>query len=99
MIPRPYLIWTSFPFDRVKEIHLGGHHEETDQAGAPLLIDDHGSPVAEAVWTLYQHVVGRAGPIPTLIEWDNDIPDWPILRDQALAAENVLAAASRASAA
>ena len=88
-----------FPLDRVKEIHLGGHHEDIDDAGAPLLIDDHGSPVAEAVWTLYQHVVDRTGPIPTLIEWDNDIPDWPTLRDQALAAENILAAASRASAA
>ena len=88
-----------FPLDRVKEIHLGGHHEDIDDAGAPLLIDDHGSPVADAVWTLYQHVVDRTGPIPTLIEWDNDIPDWPTLRDQALAAENILAAASRASAA
>ncbi len=88
-----------FPLDRVKEIHLGGHHEDIDDAGAPLLIDDHGSPVAEAVWTLYQHVVDRTGPIPTLIEWDNDIPDWPTLRDQALAAENILAAASHASAA
>ena len=88
-----------FPLDRVKEIHLGGHHEDIDDAGAPLLIDDHGSPVAEAVWILYQHVVDRTGPIPTLIEWDNDIPDWPTLRDQALAAENILAAASHASAA
>jgi uncharacterized protein len=88
-----------FPFDRVKEIHLGGHQQETDQAGAALLVDDHGSPVADAVWTLYEHVVGRAGPIPTLIEWDNDIPDWPTLREQALAAENILAASSRASAA
>ena len=42
-----------FPLDRVKEIHLGGHHEDIDDAGAPLLIDDHGSPVADAVWTLY----------------------------------------------
>ena len=95
--PLAYL--EEFPLDRVKEIHLGGHHEDIDDAGAPLLIDDHGSPVADAVWTLYQHVVDRTGPIPTLIEWDNDIPDWPTLCDQALAAENILAAASRASAA
>ena len=95
--PLAYL--EKFPLDRVNEIHLGGHHEDIDDAGAPLLIDDHGSPVAEAVWTLYQHVVDRTGPIPTLIEWDNDIPDWPTLRNQALAAENILAAASRASAA
>jgi len=95
--PLSYL--ESFPFDRVKEIHLGGHHEETDEAGAALLIDDHGSQVADAVWTLYEHVVSRAGPIPTLIEWDNDVPDWPILREQALSADNILAAASHASAA
>ncbi len=95
--PLSYL--DAFPLDRVKEIHLGGHHEETNTVDAPLLIDDHGSPVAEAVWTLYEHVVGRAGPVPTLIEWDNDIPDWPILRAQALAAETTLAAAVRASAA
>ncbi|MGO9697826.1 MAG: DUF692 domain-containing protein [Xanthobacteraceae bacterium] len=95
--PLSYL--ESFPFNQVKEIHLGGHQEETDQGGAVLLIDDHGSPVADAVWTLYQHVVGRTGPIPTLIEWDNDVPDWPILRDQALVAANILIATSRASAA
>ncbi len=95
--PLAYL--EKFPLDRVNEIHLGGHHEDIDDAGAPLLIDDHGSPVAEAVWTLYQHVVDRTGPIPTLIEWDNDIPDWPTLRDQATAAENILAAASCPSAA
>jgi uncharacterized protein len=88
-----------FPFDRVKEIHLGGHHEDTDGAGAPLLIDAHGSPVADAVWALYAHVIARAGPLPTLIEWDNDVPDWPTLRREALAARNILAAASCASAA
>jgi len=63
-------IWTRFPLDRVKEVHLGGHDEETDDIGAPLLIDTHGSPIAEAVWTLYAHVIARTGPIPTLIEWD-----------------------------
>jgi uncharacterized protein len=89
----------SFPPGRVKEIHLGGHHEQTDDAGGPLLIDAHGSPVADAVWTLYAHVIARAGPIPTLIEWDNDVPDWPTLCGQALAAQNILASASCASAA
>ena len=95
--PLSYL--NSFPLDRVKEIHLGGHHEEIDNTGAPLLIDAHGTPVADAVWTLYAHVITRAGPRPTLIEWDNDVPDWPTLRDQALKAETMLTAASQASAA
>jgi hypothetical protein len=95
--PLSYL--DSFPLDRVKEIHLGGHDEETDDAGAPLLIDTHGTPVAEAVWALYAHVIGRAGPIATLIEWDNDVPDWPTLRAEAVAAQDILSSASRASAA
>ena len=69
---QPLAYLDSFPLDRVKEIHLGGHHEEADDAGAPLLIDTHGSPVADAVWTLYAHVIARTGPIATLIEWDND---------------------------
>jgi uncharacterized protein (UPF0276 family) len=95
--PLPYL--DSFPLDRVKEIHLGGHDEETDEIGAPLLIDTHGSPISAEVWALYKHVIARAGMIPTLIEWDNDIPDWPTLRAEAAAAQDVLSAVSRPSAA
>jgi len=95
--PLAYL--DAFPLDRVKEIHLGGHQEDTDDGGATLLIDAHGTPVADAVWTLYDHVVAGTGPIPTLIEWDNDAPDWPTLRDQALTAQAILTAAARASAA
>jgi uncharacterized protein len=88
-----------FPLDRVQEIHLGGHHAEADDVGAALLIDSHGSPVAEAVWSLYAQVIGRIGPIATLIEWDNDVPDWPTLRAQAVAAQSILARAARQSAA
>jgi uncharacterized protein len=95
--PLSYL--DSFPLDRVKEVHLGGHDEETDDIGAPLLIDTHGSPIAEAVWTLYAHVIARTGPIPTLIEWDNNVPDWQTLRAEAVAAQDILSGASRASAA
>jgi len=43
-----------------------------DDAGAPLLIDTHASSVADAVWTLYAHLIARTGPIPTLIEWDSN---------------------------
>jgi len=95
--PLSYL--DSFPLDRVKEVHLGGHDEETDDIGAPLLIDTHGSPIAEAVWTLYAHVIARTGPIPTLIEWDNNVPDWHTRRAEAVAAQDILSGASRASAA
>ena len=96
---QPLAYLDSFPFDRVKEIHLGGHDEEVDDVGAPLLIDTHGSPIAEGVWTLYAHVIARAGALPTLIEWDNDVPDWPTLLAEAVVAQNILCDASRASAA
>ena len=95
--PLSYL--DSFPLDRVKEIHLGGHSEETDDTGAPLLIDTHGTPITGAVWTLYAHVIARNRPIATLIEWDNDVPDWPALRAEAERAQEILIGASRASAA
>jgi uncharacterized protein (UPF0276 family) len=95
---RPFAYLDSFPLDRVKEIHLGGHHEETDDAGAPLLIDSHGSPIAEAVWSLYAHVIACTGPISTLIEWDNDVPEWTTLRAEAIAAQAILSSAARASA-
>jgi uncharacterized protein len=95
--PLSYL--DSFPFDRVKEIHLGGHDEEVDDAGAPLLIDSHGSPVAKAVWALYAQVIARTGALPTSIEWDNNVPDWRTLCAEAIAVQDILADASRASAA
>jgi uncharacterized protein len=89
----------AFPLARVKEIHLGGHHVDADGAGAPLLIDAHGAPIVLAVWALYARVIAHTGPIATLIEWDNDVPDWSILRAEADAADRILAAAARASAA
>jgi len=95
----PLLYLEAFPLDRVREVHLGGHNEELDDAGGPLLIDTHASSVADAVWTLYAHLIARTGPIPTLIEWDNNLPDWPTLRAQAIAAQNILADAAHSSAA
>ena len=88
-----------FPLERVREIHLGGHDEQQDDTGAPLLIDAHGSPVVEPVWALYEHVIARAGRIATLIEWDNDVPDWPALRAEAERAQAVLVRAACAVAA
>jgi uncharacterized protein (UPF0276 family) len=86
----------AFPLARVKEIHLGGHDEQKDDAGTPLLIDDHGSPVADPVWALYETVIARTGPLPTLIEWDNDVPAWPVLAAEARAASVILQRAARA---
>src|SRR5208282_62266 len=95
----PLLYLEAFPLDRVREVHLGGHNEELDDAGGPLLIDTHASSVADAVWTLYAYLIAGTGPIPTLIEWDNNLPDWPTLRAQAIAAQNILADAAHSSAA
>jgi uncharacterized protein (UPF0276 family) len=79
-----------FPLERVGEIHLAGHAEQSDDEGDLLLIDSHDGPVANAVWKLYEIVVGRAGPVPTLIEWDSEIPDWPVLKAEAAAAQTIL---------
>ncbi len=77
----------AFPLDLVGEIHLAGHFETTDGQGSLLCIDAHGSPVIEDVFALFDSVIARVGPLPTLIEWDNDVPDWPVLRAEALAAQ------------
>ncbi|AZQ66240.1 DUF692 domain-containing protein [Silicimonas algicola] len=83
----------SFALDLVGEIHLGGHAEDADDHGAPLLIDSHGHPVADPVWDLYSRVIARCGARPTLIEWDNDVPDWDILAAEADRAAMILAGA------
>lgn len=85
--PRAYL--RDFPMQAVGEIHLGGHDTEEMPSG-PLLIDSHGAPVADPVWTLFAEVIDRIGPMPTLIEWDNDLPDWPVLAAEAARAEAIL---------
>ena len=73
----------TFPLTHVGEIHLGGHDEEEDDYGAPLLIDSHGREVADPVWELYAHTIASVGVRPTLIEWDNDVPTWSVLRAEA----------------
>lgn len=83
----------AFPIEHVGEIHLGGHASDTDDAGELLLIDAHGSPVADPVWELYRRALSRSGRKPTLIEWDNDVPAWPILEGQARRAQQLLAEA------
>jgi len=85
---REYL--ADFPLARVGEIHLAGHAEQADDEGGLLLIDSHDGPVADAVWKLFEIVIGQCGPIPTLVEWDSNIPDWPILKAEAAAARAIL---------
>lgn len=79
-----------FPLDLVGEIHLGGHHADTDDHGAALLIDSHSAPVVDPVWALYEEVLRRGGRRPTLIEWDNEVPDWPELVAEAARAAEVM---------
>jgi uncharacterized protein (UPF0276 family) len=79
-----------FPLAEVGEIHLAGHDAQSDEADGPLLIDSHGSPVADPVWALYAQVLERTGPVASLIEWDNDVPDWPTLAAEAARAQSML---------
>ena len=81
---------TNFPFEHVGEIHLAGHASQADDEGDLLLIDSHDGPVADAVWKLFEIVIVQCGPIPTLVEWDSAIPDWPILKAEAAAAQVIL---------
>jgi uncharacterized protein len=76
----------TLPAELIGEIHLAGHHaaEEVD-----ILIDDHGSRVAEPVWYLYTEVLRRLGPVPALIEWDTKLPALEVLLDEARHAQEL----------
>lgn len=87
----------AFPIARAEEIHVAGFAEDVDDDGARLLIDAHCAPVSDPVWRLFERALSRRGPIPTLVEWDNDIPSWPILRAQARRADTMLMDAARHS--
>ncbi len=75
----------------VGEMHVAGHCHVQDAQG-DVVIDDHGSRVCAAVWQLYQHAVARLGPVPTLVEWDTDIPELAVLLGEADLARQILAA-------
>lgn len=88
--PRRYI--DAYPTEKVGEIHLGGHDHDSDDTGAPLLIDSHGREVADPVWALLDYALAQTGPQPVLIEWDNDVPDWPVLASEAARATAALTA-------
>ena len=79
----------AIPADAVGEIHLAGHAPDP-ALGEALLIDSHGAPVAEAVWRLYERLIARIGPRPTLIERDDDIPAFDVLMQERDRAQAVL---------
>ncbi|MBM3564198.1 MAG: DUF692 domain-containing protein [Alphaproteobacteria bacterium] len=87
----------AFPMSYVEEIHLAGYAEDADEIGDLLLIDAHCAPVQQGVWRLYDRALTRRGPVATLIEWDNDIPPWPLLLEQATHAEQFLKSRRRAA--
>jgi uncharacterized protein (UPF0276 family) len=72
----------------VGELHLAGHRHVSDAHG-DIVIDDHGSRVCDVVWRLYRHAVQRYGDVPTLIEWDTDVPALQVLLDEAARARAI----------
>jgi len=76
-----------YPMDLVQEIHLGGHATDRDDENRPLLIDAHDREVCDDVWGLYKLVLAKTGPIASLIEWDNEVPHWPVLAAEAARAD------------
>jgi uncharacterized protein len=74
------------PADRVVQIHLAGH---TDKG--KYLLDTHSDHVCDAVWKLYERAIGRCGAVSTLVEWDDDIPEWDVLSEEATKARRLRA--------
>ncbi len=89
----PHAYIDALPLRAVGEIHLAGFAEDTDSLGDRLLIDDHGAPIDNAVWLLYQHVLALTGPVATLIERDNQVPAFSALYAEAQHAERYLSQA------
>jgi len=83
-----------FPVEAVGEIHLAGYDEAEDAVGDRLLIDAHASRVSADVFDLFRHTLSRTGPMPTLVEWDNNVPSFDILADEARLADEAIGQAS-----
>ena len=85
------------PAHLVQEIHLAGFTIDSLPDGAgEILIDTHSRPVCDDVWALYRQTIQRLGPVPTLIEWDSDIPPFATLLEEAQRAEMILEKQRRA---
>ncbi|MCA9489981.1 MAG: DUF692 domain-containing protein [Myxococcales bacterium] len=80
--PRAWL--AAIPGDRVVQVHLAGH---SIREGYRL--DTHDAPVCDEVWQLYRELIERIGPVPTLIEWDDELPSWERLAEEAASARRV----------
>ena len=87
----------AFPGEFVEEIHLAGHSADP-QLGEALLIDSHDAPIAPAVWRLYERLIARIGPRPTLIERDDNLPGFATLQAERHHAEGIMRASAREAA-
>lgn len=90
----PWELIRALPPHAIGEIHLAGFAEDADAAGDRLLIDHHGAPVDAAVWALYARTLEWLGPVPTLIERDNEVPPLPVLQAEAARAAAMVCASS-----
>jgi len=86
----------ALPLASVGEIHLAGHARHSDADGHSVLIDSHDAPVDPVVWSLYESCLRLTGPLPTLIEWDSQLPEWEVLRAEAAQAQRRIDAAPAA---
>jgi len=90
----PLVYLAALPPDAISEIHLAGHSVRRLVDGGTLRIDDHSSRVISEVWSLYEEALRRFGPVPTLIEWDQNVPALDVLVDEAHHADALIDAAS-----
>ncbi|KAK49240.1 hypothetical protein BG58_12590 [Caballeronia jiangsuensis] len=86
----PFAYLDEYPLAAVRQIHLAGHAQEMDENRRPLLIDTHDRHVADIVWELFARAIHRTGPVPALIEWDSNIPDWSTLQAEAARADRII---------
>ncbi len=88
--PRTYI--DAIPPERVVQIHLAGHSDYGTH-----LLDTHDAPIADAVWELYRHTIARLGRVPTLVEWDGEVPPLAVVEREALRAREIAAEVERAA--
>jgi len=80
----------SLPIEAVKEMHLAGYSIDNIE-GKEVYIDSHGQRVYDGVWRLYEQAIKRFGAVPTLIEWDTDVPELSVLLEEKTRAEVIIA--------
>ncbi|WP_144140433.1 DUF692 domain-containing protein [Paraburkholderia sp. BCC1884] len=93
----PFAYIDAYPLAKVQQFHLAGHAREVDEKGRALLIDTHDRHVDARVWDLFAYACEVTGPLPALIEWDANVPDWPTLQAEAERAEAILQEPARSA--